>query len=52
MDAAQSHHWNKEYIGDAARKEWEADLVPEVKDIMQPEDSTLICPVWRILAAR
>ena len=30
MDKALYGHWNKDYTGDAARKEWESDLVPVV----------------------
>jgi nicotinamidase-related amidase len=48
MDRAQYHHWNKDYVGDNARKMWEADLVDEVKNIMQPEDLTYVYPAWSI----
>jgi nicotinamidase-related amidase len=48
MDQAQYDFWNKNYKGDRARKDWEADLVPEVKEIMQPGDITLIYPGWSV----
>ena len=48
MDRAQYHFWNKEYQGDPARKQWEADLVDEVKAILRSEDLTLIYPAWSI----
>src|ERR1700687_411013 len=31
LDRAQYNHWNKDYTGDKARKDWEADIVDEVK---------------------
>lgn len=48
MDRVQYHFWNKDYNGDAQRKAWEADLVDEVKAIMEPTDITLIYPGWSI----
>jgi nicotinamidase-related amidase len=48
MDRAQYHSWNKHYQGDRARKDWEADLVPEVKEIMEPGDITLVYPGWSV----
>ena len=48
MDEALYGHWNKDYTGDAARKEWEADLVPEVKEILQPDDITPVYPARSI----
>jgi nicotinamidase-related amidase len=48
MDAAQYRFWNETYTGDDARKAWEADLVPEVKEVMQPDDIILIYPAWSI----
>ena len=48
MDAAQYEFWNNAYEGDDARKTWEADLVPEVKEIMQADDITLVYPAWSI----
>jgi nicotinamidase-related amidase len=48
MDAAQYAFWNEKYDGDDARKAWEADLVPEVKEIMQADDVTLVYPAWSI----
>jgi nicotinamidase-related amidase len=48
MDQIQYHFWNKDYKGDAQRKAWEADLVDEVKAIMEPTDITLIYPGWSI----
>lgn len=48
MDAAQYGHWNKECEGDEARKAWEADLVPEGKEIMAADDITLVYPAWSI----
>lgn len=48
MDQAQYHYWNKDYRGDRARKDWEADLVEEVKATMGPEDLTLVYPAWSI----
>lgn len=50
MDRAQYHHWNKDYQGDRARKDWEADLVDEVKDLMAPGDITMVYPGWSIFA--
>jgi nicotinamidase-related amidase len=48
MDRVQYHFWNKDYEGDRARKDWEADLVPEVKEIMEPDDITLVYPGWSV----
>lgn len=48
MDQVQYTFWNKAYKGDRARKDWEADLVDDVKAIMAPEDLTLIYPGWSI----
>lgn len=48
MDQAQYHHWNKGYAGDRARKEWEAELVDEVKEVMGAGDLTLVYPAWSI----
>ena len=48
MDRVQYHFWNKDYFGDRARKDWEADLVPEVKAIMKPDDITLVYPGWSV----
>lgn len=48
MDEVQYRFWNKDYRGDVKRKAWEADLVDEVKAIMQPSDITLIYPGWSI----
>ena len=48
LDAVQYEYWNSSYRGDAARKAWEADLVPDVKAIMEPDDVTLIYPGWSI----
>lgn len=48
MDEVQYRFWNKDYKGDDKRKAWEADLVDEVKAIMQPDDITLIYPGWSI----
>lgn len=46
MDRVQYQFWNKDYEGDRGRKDWEADLVPEVKAIMEPDDITLVYPGW------
>ncbi len=51
MDEAQYHYWNQDYRGDRARKDWEAELVGEVKDIMEPDDITLVYPGWSIFVA-
>lgn len=48
MDRVQYHFWNKDYEGDRAKKDWEADLVPEVKKIMEPDDITLVYPGWSV----
>src|SRR5262249_1173985 len=48
LDRAQYHHWNKNYAGDEARKQWEAALVDEVKQIFRPGDLTLVYPAWGI----
>ncbi len=48
MDEAQYRHWNQDYAGDRARKDWEADLVDEVKAMMTPDDITLVYPAWSI----
>ena len=48
MDRVQYDFWNKEYQGDRARKDWECDLVPEVKAILQPGDMNLVYPGWSI----
>jgi nicotinamidase-related amidase len=48
MDRVQYHFWNKDYKGERARKDWEADLVPEVKAIMEPDDITLVYPGWSV----
>ena len=48
MDRVQYRFWNKDYVGDRAKKDWEADLVPEVKAIMEPDDITLVYPGWSV----
>lgn len=48
MDRVQYHFWNKDYPGDRARKDWECDLVPEVKAILQKGDMNLVYPGWSI----
>ena len=48
MDRVQYRFWNKDYVGDRARKDWECDLVAEVKAIVRPEDMNLIYPGWSI----
>jgi nicotinamidase-related amidase len=48
MDEAQYRHWNKNYRGDRSRKNWEAELVDEVKAILAPGDLTLVYPAWSI----
>ena len=48
LDRAQYRYWNQDYTGDQARKDWESDLVPEVKAILQPADVTLVYPGWSI----
>ncbi|MDE0147124.1 MAG: cysteine hydrolase [Rhodospirillaceae bacterium] len=48
MDRVQYHFWNKDYVGDREKKDWEADLVPEVKAIMEPGDITLVYPGWSV----
>lgn len=48
MDEVQYRHWNGTYAGDRARKDWEADLVDEVKDFMEDGDLTLVYPGWSI----
>jgi len=48
MDRVQYHFWNKEYAGDRAKKDWECDLVPEVKAILQKGDMNLVYPGWSI----
>ena len=48
MDRIQYAHWNSAYRGDRARKDWECDLVPEVKAFLAPEDITLVYPRWSV----
>lgn len=48
MDRVQYEFWNKGYEGDRAKKDWEADLVPEVKEIMDHNHVTLVYPAWSI----
>jgi nicotinamidase-related amidase len=48
LDRVQYRYWNRGYPGDDARKQWESDLVPEVKAILQPDDVTLVYPGWSI----
>lgn len=48
MDRVQYQYWNKEYKHDRARKDWECDLVPEVKAILQEDDRNLVYPGWSI----
>ena len=48
MDRIQYEHWNASYRGDRTRKDWECDLVQEVKDTLQPEDITLVYPRWSV----
>lgn len=48
MDRVQYHYWNKDYRGDRARKDWECDLVPEVKAILREEDRNLVYPGWSV----
>ncbi|SFO38781.1 Nicotinamidase-related amidase [Roseovarius lutimaris] len=48
IDRVQYHFWNKDYDGDRAKKDWEADLVQEIKEVMQPGDITLVYPAWSI----
>lgn len=48
MDQAQHRHWSKDYRGDRACKDWEAELVEEVQAILQPQDLTLVYPAWSI----
>jgi nicotinamidase-related amidase len=48
MDRVQYHYWNKDYKGDRAQKDWECDLVAEVKAILEPEDRNLVYPGWSL----
>jgi nicotinamidase-related amidase len=48
LDRAQYAHWNAAYSGDQARKTWEADLVEDIKAILEPDDLTLVYPAWSI----
>jgi nicotinamidase-related amidase len=48
MDRVQYDFWNKDYKGDRARKDWECDLVPEVKAIVEDGDCNLVYPGWSI----
>lgn len=48
MDRVQYQFWNKDYKHDRARKDWECDLVPEVKAILQDDDRNLVYPGWSI----
>lgn len=48
MDRVQYNFWNKDYPGDRARKDWECDLVPEVKAILQKGDMNLVYPGWSV----
>lgn len=51
MDRVQYQYWNKEYKGDRKRKDWECELVPEVKAILQKGDMNLVYPGWSIFTA-
>lgn len=48
MDRVQYEFWNRDYKGDRAKKDWECDLVPEVKEILQPSDLNLVYPGWSV----
>jgi nicotinamidase-related amidase len=48
LDRVQYDHWNHDYLGGQSRKDWECDLVPEVKAILEPQDVTLVYPGWSI----
>jgi len=48
LDRVQYEHWNREYTGDRSRKDWECDLVSEVKAVLEPQDITLVYPGWSI----
>jgi len=50
LDVAQYRAWNKTYTGDAARKQWECELVEEVKATLKPGDHTLVYPAWSIFS--
>jgi nicotinamidase-related amidase len=48
LDRVQYNYWNENYAGDASRKEWECDLVSDVKAILRPGDVSLVYPGWSI----
>jgi nicotinamidase-related amidase len=48
MDRVQYQFWNRTYKGDRSRKDWECDLVPEVKAILRDGDMNLVYPGWSI----
>ena len=48
MDRVQYEFWNRDYNGDRTRKDWECDLVPEVKAILRKGDMNLVYPGWSI----
>jgi nicotinamidase-related amidase len=51
MDEAQYRFWKERYVGDATRKTWEAELVDEVKVILDADDVTFVYPGWSIFAS-
>ncbi len=45
MDRGQCDHWLREFTGDLdAQRDWNADLIDEVKAVVEPEDVNLIYP--------
>ncbi len=45
MDEAQYAYWRRDFTGDLdAQRDWNADLVDDVKAILRPEDVNLIYP--------
>ena len=49
MDRVQYSFWNKDYKGDRARKDWEADLVPEViSRSFIPDGASSLAPEWSV----
>lgn len=48
MDQVQYHFWNRDFPDDRQLKDWQAELVDEVKAILEPGDVDQIYPGWSI----
>lgn len=51
MDEAQYRFWNEHFRGNSADKTWEAELVDEIKAIVQPADISFVYPGSNIFAS-